>query len=110
MKAQRRPKAVSLSAETDWQRDREFEMRRAILTGLGIRPEPWWALESGRPDLAAGAGDDPYAHLGADPVRLDRAQERLRHLVTTGELTAGERAAIAAGSGPRHAWRQEAIR
>ena len=85
-----------------WESDREFQMQRCIGVALGIRPEEWWQHESGRPDLAAGAGLDAYGHL-LPPEKRERAAERLRFLVGNGLLTDAELHALHAAAHVRPA-------
>lgn len=92
---------------TEWQRDRAFETRRSIATGLGVRPPDWWEYESARPDLADGAGLDAYAHFRPD--LMPGAIERLRYLRDAHELADTEWDAIATRSGPAQAWRADLL-
>jgi hypothetical protein len=95
-----------------WQRERDQRVAVDVAQGLGIRPPEWWEFESSRPDLADGA-HDVYAGLnvagGDPPPPPERSVDRLRYLARTGELTAGERAAINQLDGI-HAWRRDLLR
>ena len=105
----RRRVTLTASKALAWDRERDFEVARQIASGRGIRPHDWWVFDSKRPDLAAPAGDDAYAHLRGEGPFMDRARERLRYLATTGELRDSELAAIASGSGGRYLWRQRVL-
>lgn len=106
VKAVRRPKEATAALE--WSLERDVQVARAIASGLGVRPPQWWQYDSGRPDLAAGADLDTYAHLRGGP-HLEAAKVRLRHLASSGELRDSERAQIALGVGPAYEWRQQAL-
>lgn len=99
----RRRESRRLSPAGLWEQEREFALSGSIGAGLGIRPEGWWIHESGRPDLAADADLDAYAHLRAE--FMPKAAERLCYLALSGQLTRDELAAIAARATPAHAWR-----
>ena len=105
------------SAEKEWGANREWMVPRAIRSGLGVRPEAWWRYEVDRPDLAEGAGLDPFVHLSPNPRLQDAAVERLRYLATHRQLTRGELAAIFAAEsderalyGPAKRWRALILR
>lgn len=104
----RRRVARTATAPRSWLERRDEELAIWRRSGLGLRPADWWLYESGRPDLAAEPGHDLYAHLKSDSA-VEAAAERLRYLAASGELTAAERAAIAAGTGLRYEWRREAL-
>lgn len=103
----RRRSGHATTDAADWQREAHFQTDGSIRTGLGIRPEGWWRFESGRPDLAADATMDVYAHLR--PERLERPTERLAYLMEHGQLSDGELRAIASGLGPSYEWRRAVL-
>ena len=99
-----------------WSEDREWHMSRAL---AGQRPAGWWQYESGRPDLAADAGQDTFVHLrdqfGGAARSEERARERLRQLRDSGELTTAEiadihRLAATERSPARWGWRSAVLR
>jgi hypothetical protein len=111
---QRVPRDVT--AISAWRDARDELIDRYIRGGNGLRPEGWWLYESARPDLAADAGHDVYAHLReeAEPY-LASAIERLRFLRDAGELRASEIAAIHEGAATErspgaYAWRSRVLR
>ncbi len=114
--------------EGQWRRQRDDMVSRAE---SGTRPDGWWRFESGRPDLATGAGIDIYGHLmnewapdgllgviEFDPERnprLAQAMSKLRHLRDTLCLTSDEIADIhRRAAEERHpgrwAWRSRVMR
>jgi hypothetical protein len=101
----RRRLALGASEAREWAMGRDDAVGRAISCGLGIRPPEWWRFESARPDLAEGADGDLYAHLPGSPGR-ERAVERLRHLVASGELSGPELVAVETGEGSASDWRR----
>jgi hypothetical protein len=112
----RRRSTRDLRELREWSDDRDELMDRCRRSGLGTRPEAWWRYESGRPDLAASPGIDTYVHLREDPDHRDheRACERLRFLMRSGELTEAERSTIAREAATertpgRWAWRAHVL-
>jgi hypothetical protein len=101
--------APGASEAREWNLDRDGAVAVAVDSRLGIRPREWWKWESSRPDLAEGSDGDLYAHLPGSPGR-ERAAERLRYLVASGELAGAELLAVETGQGAAHEWRRRVLR
>lgn len=105
----RRRRGAAASEAREWTLERAEALERVICSGLGIRPPLWWHFESARPDLADGADGDLYAHLDGSPER-ERAADRLRYLVASGELAGAELIAVETGTSAAHEWRRSVLR
>jgi hypothetical protein len=99
--------SLAATEQREWAAERDDAVAVAVASGLGVRPLAWWRYSS-RPDLAEGADLDVYAHLGA--LGRERAAERLRFLVSSGELAGAELIAVETGTTPAHEWRRHVLR